>query len=255
LLAEQILRTTRNSADVRHGKRDWFRFTENKAADETRVDIYDEIGWFGITAHDFINELRTVTTRNISLHINSVGGDVFDGLAIHNALKQHDARVNVTVDGIAASIASIISMAGDNVTMADGSLMMIHEPFTLAIGDAEDMHRMGDALNKMGDSLADIYALRAGGTRDEWRGVMRSETWYTAQEAVAAGLADKASSAPATKNTFDLSIFRNYRAATARSEAPPVVANHPTGSETDWRSTARLKVVAAMEDMVHAKAG
>ena len=131
------IRTVRNHADVREGRRDWFKFEAK--ADSTEIYIYDEIGFFGVTAKDFVAELRNVRSASIDLHLNSPGGDVFDGLALHNALKQHPAKVNIIVDGIAASIASVIAMAGDSIRMAGGSLMMIHEPFAMVIGDATDM--------------------------------------------------------------------------------------------------------------------
>lgn len=239
---ESIRRTVRNSADVRAGKRDWFRF-QNISDSETRIDIYDEISWFGISAADFNRELRSVTSKSIVLHLNSPGGDVFDGLAIYNGLLQHPADVHVTVDGIAASIASVIAMAGDTVEMAKGSMMMIHEPFALVIGDAADMRKQAEALDLMGDSIAGIYAARAGGESGDWRALMRDETWYSDQSAVDAGLADSVSGTSAAKNTFDLSIFRNYK-----PPSPPQADIHKPAP--DWRITARHSVAAAQLEVV-----
>src|SRR3546814_252864 len=104
----------------------WFEI-KNVAPDVAQVYIYDEIGLWGVTASDFAAELRGVTANTIDLHISSPGGDVFDGLAILNSLRQHKATVNVVVDGIAASAASFIAMAGDTVKMAPQSVMMIHD--------------------------------------------------------------------------------------------------------------------------------
>lgn len=236
------IRTTRNAADVRAGKRDWFRFEAKVGSDEAAIYIYDEISWFGIMAQDFVRELNAVKASRISLHISSPGGDVFDGIAIYNALKQHPAQVNVVVDSIAASIASVIAMAGDSVAMAKGSMMMIHEPFALVIGDARDMRKQADALDLMGDSIAGIYAERAGGNVDYWRGLMSEETWFDDQGAVSAGLADSVEGI-AAQNTFDLSIFRNYRP----NPSPAPKAETPESARViaDWRNAARHAIAAA----------
>jgi ATP-dependent protease ClpP protease subunit len=118
---------------------------------------------------------------------------VFEGLTIANRLREHKARVNVTVDGVAASIASVIAMAGDQVTMARGSQMMIHNPSGLVLGGADDMRTMADLLDKLArDTIADAYRAKAGGEHDEWLARMAAETWYSPAEAVAVGLADAA---------------------------------------------------------------
>lgn len=244
MFSERI-RTVRNAEDVRAGRRDWFRF-ENRGA-ETDIHINNEIGFFGITAEQFLDELQHVNSGTINLHLNSPGGDVFDGIAIYNALKAHAAAVNVYVESIAASIASVIAMAGDTVTMRRGSMMMIHEPFALAIGDARDMRKMAEALDVMGDSIAAIYAGRAGGEIPAWRAVMAEETWYSADEAVTAKLADRIDG-QGTKNTFDLSIFRN-----GPRTGPPADTPQPAVID-DWRNAARLKVAVARLEMSHALA-
>lgn len=244
MFGERVLRTTRNARDVREGRRDWFRFEAKAGADETAVYIYDEISWFGITAQDFISELNQVKTRSIALHLNSPGGDVFDGIAIYNALKNHSATVNVTVDGIAASIASVIAMAGNTVQMAKGALMMIHEPFALVIGDAADMRKQADALDLMANSIASIYSAKAGANVDYWRGLMTDETWFSDQGAVDAGLADSvAGETAAATNRFDLSVFRNYRAG----QTPEPVVSKPQAEQwkPDWRHAARLATATA----------
>lgn len=206
------LRTTRATADLRRGRRDWYRITA-KAGDEAEVWIYDEIGFWGVTASDFVRELRQVDAAKLTLHLNSPGGDVFDGIAIHTALRDHPATVEVKIDSLAASIASVIAMAGDRVVMSKHATMMIHDPFALAIGDARDMRKMADTLDQLGDTIAGVYAERAGGSVREWRDRMLDETWYTDQTAVDAGLADEVAGEPAAENSFDLSIFRHPPAA------------------------------------------
>lgn len=201
------LRTTRNAEEVRKGRRDWYRI-EAKAG-RADVYIYDEIGFFGITASEFVSDLRSVDTGKLTVHINSPGGDVFDGIAIHTALKEHPADVEVRVDSLAASIASVIAMAGDHVVMARHSTFMIHEPFGMVLGNSADMRSTADVLDRLGDTIAGVYADRAGGSVREWRAFMEAETWYSDQEAVDAGLADEVSGDAQAKNAFDLSIFAN----------------------------------------------
>lgn len=171
------------------GDRGWYSI-KNVSDTETEVFIYDEIGFWGVTASDFVRELADIRANKITLRINSPGGDVFDGIAIYNALKRHQAEVSVFIDGIAASAASFIAMAGDTVTMMPHSQMMIHEAHGLVIGPADDMRKMADILDKSSDNIASIYVEKAGGTTAEWRERMRDETWFSDQEAVDLGLAD-----------------------------------------------------------------
>ena len=257
-------RSLRFAAADRARKGDWFRF-ENKSSDETDIYIYDEISWWGTSADTFIRDLRDIKAGTINLHLNSPGGDVFDGLAIRTALRQHPATVNVSVDGIAASIASVIATAGDKVTMATGSMMMVHDPWALVVGNAADMRQTADALDKMAESIATTYVEKAGGKPEDWRAAMAAETWYTADEAVAAGLADSVASTAAVKNEFDLSIFRNYRprgtSDVRDSHESAAVSNVGTSPEpvtasvvraaADWRIAARHAVAAAELEVIH----
>lgn len=226
----KYVKTARPTAKLRKGRTDWYRI-ENLASSNgntAAIYIYDEIGFWGVTAQDFIRDLIALDVETIDLHLNSPGGDVFDGIAIMNALRDHKATVNVQVDSLAASIASVIAMAGDTVTMARNSQMMIHEASGMSIGNAMDMRTMADLLDKTSDNIAAIYAERAGGDAADWRTVMKAETWYSAEEAVAAGLADqvkassKASDGESPEDSWDLSIY-SY---SGRNEAPaptPVV--------------------------------
>jgi ATP-dependent protease ClpP protease subunit len=210
------MRTTRSVAALRQGRNDWYRIA-NKSSSVAEVMIYDEIGFFGVTAADFVKDLRGITADQIDLRLNTPGGDVFDGVAIYNALRDHAARVEVTVDGLAASAGSFIAQAGDRVVMNRGSQMMIHDAWGLTIGNADDMRQMADLLDKNTASIAGIYAERSGRPVDEWRDLMRAETWFDADEAVEAGLADEvAGRSAASRNSFDLSVFRYG----GRDEAP-----------------------------------
>ena len=168
----------------------WYSIT-NLSQTEAEVVIYDEIGMYGVTAGDFINAIRDIKASTITLRINSPGGDVFDGIAIFNAIARHPATVNVYVDGIAASAASFIVQAGDMRTMMPHSQMMIHDAHGLVMGPADDMRRMADVLDMNSNNIASIYASRAGGTVEEWRAKMREETWFDDVAAVRNGLADR----------------------------------------------------------------
>jgi ATP-dependent protease ClpP protease subunit len=176
--------------------RTWYRISNATSPDEAEVMLYDEIGWYGATADDFIRDLRAITAPTLRLRVNSPGGSVFEGIAIANALRAHPASVTVQVDGIAASIASVIAMAGDRIEMAPNSMLMIHDASGVCFGNAADMEEMAELLDLISDNIADAYTQRAGGTREEWRARMRSETWYLPEDAVENGLADEAVQAP-----------------------------------------------------------
>lgn len=159
------------------------------ASKPNEMMIYDEIGYWGVTAKRFIDQMKDVK-GDFTLRLNSPGGDMFDGLAIYNAILAHDGFVTVQIDGLAASAASFIAMAGDHIVIADAAMMMIHDAMGFAMGNAADMQKMCDMLDKSSQKLAGIYAKRAGNTADYWRNLMREETWYAGMEAVDNNLAD-----------------------------------------------------------------
>lgn len=224
------IRTARPRASLRQGRNDWYRI-KNLGNSAAEVVIYDEIGYWGVTAEDFMAELCGLDVGEITLRVNSPGGEIFDGIAIHNLLRSHRAHVTTHVDSLAASIASVIALAGDRVVMQPHSQMMIHDGSGLVIGNAADMRDMAELLDRQSNNIAEVYAERAGGTVAEWRERMLAETWYTAQEAVEAGLADEV--APSRQrpeegepgdpmaNSWDLSIFRYA----GRQAAPSPVAS------------------------------
>lgn len=183
-----------------------------EAGAPTRVDIFDDIGSGGtfsdgLTAKDFAAQITGVKGP-LDVHINSGGGSVADGIAIANAVRSHQGRKRTIVDGMAASIASIIMQAGDERVVEPGAMVMIHDAATVAAGTAADFEKMAADLNKHSDNLAQQYADRAGGSPEQWRSVMKAETWYSAEEAVAAGLADRVGTgAAALPAGFDLAAF------------------------------------------------
>lgn len=188
------------------------------------IHLYDAIDpYWGISAQSFVDQLNELEVDEITLRVNSPGGSVYDGIAIANALRAHDAKVTAYVDGLAASIASVIITAADEVVMMPNSEIMIHEASALGYGDARDLTKTADRLEKIGQNIAGAYADRAGGKAEDWRAAMLEETWYSASEAVAAGLADRvvssdrhADDAAKAKAAFDLSVY----AHAGRSEAP-----------------------------------
>lgn len=140
---------------------------------------------------DLLKEIGAVDT--IELHINSDGGDVFEGVAIYNMLKQNSAKVNVYIDGLAASIASVIAMAGDAIFMPKNTMLMIHNPWTVAMGNANELRKTADSLDKMTNSIVSAYLDKANEklNEDTVKSLMDEETWLTANEALDYGLADE----------------------------------------------------------------
>lgn len=227
---EDRLRTARPVAQLRAGRRDWYRI-QTKADNKAEITIYDEIGYWGITASDFMAELKALDATELSVRINSPGGEVWDGLAIYNSLKDHPATVTTYVDGYAASAASLILQAGDHRVAAKASQVMIHDGWGMAIGGADDMRAMADLLDQTNGMLAQLYADRAGGNADYWRTAMKAETWYTGTEAATANLVDEVSGntedPEMAASAWDLTIFnfagRSKAPIPAPIPAPPAV--------------------------------
>ena len=198
------------------------------AADESETEIllYDEIGFFGVTAKEFALELQAITAKTIHLRINSPGGDVFDGVAIHNAVRAHPARVIVHVDGLAASIASVIALAGDEVRMATNAFFMIHNPWGFTVGDSDAHRHTAGLLDKVADMIVDTYRAKTDEARRQIEEWMRAETWFTAAEAETAGFVDGIDGAApedAAAAQFDLSVFSRVPATLAAGAHKPTV--------------------------------
>lgn len=151
-------------------------------------DLIDD--WFGISAAMVVEALVTADGRDVLVHLNSPGGMYTEGLAIHSAFKQYSGNVTFRVAGLAASAASFVMLAGDRIEITDGSLVMIHDAWDMTMGPADEHRRTANLLDKVSDSIAGMYATKAGGEREDWRALMREETWYAGQEAVDSGLVD-----------------------------------------------------------------
>lgn len=222
--------------NLRNGRLDWYRIRNadghgsdrGDEPDTATVFIFDEIGGsMGVDAKTFAMDLEQITAKNIAVRINSPGGSVFDGVAIASALLHHDAHKTVYVDGYACSIASVIAMAGDEIVMMPGAQMMIHDASAVVEGNADDMARMVQFLDRQSDNIADMYVRVGGGTREEWRALMLAETWMFADEAVEAGLADRVAEVerrgPVDERmarSFDLTRF-GYRYDSRQSAPAP----------------------------------
>ncbi|GAA4809588.1 head maturation protease, ClpP-related [Tomitella cavernea] len=201
----------------------WCRINAATKDAPPEIFIYDVIGsWFRDTdAATIAQQIKDLDADELRVRINSPGGDAFDGIAIFNALRANDARVTVVVDGLAASAASVIAMAGDVIVMGPGSQLMIHEPWLFTEGSAGDLRKDADRLDKLATSITSIYAARAGGDVDQWRELVADETWFTADEAIDAGLADRvdSSAAPDARARAGAWSMKNFRFA-GREHAP-----------------------------------
>ncbi|WP_075223194.1 head maturation protease, ClpP-related [Acuticoccus yangtzensis] len=204
--------------------RSWY--TIRALAESAEVAIYDEIGAFGISAKTFLDELGALPDeQRITLRINSPGGSVFDAVAIHNALKRHPAGVTVWIDGIAASAASYIAMAGDEVVMPANAFLMIHDPSGMVLGTADDMRAMAEALDKIKTSLVAGYAVKSGGTDADIAELMRKETWFDAEEAVALGFVNCVAEPVRIAARFDIGRFRNAPPELVEEVAEPAASD------------------------------
>lgn len=201
-----------------HPHRSWYS-VKALSVDEVEVLIYDEIGVWGISAKDFVAEIKGLDVSTIRLRINSPGGDVFDGIAILNALREHPAKVVVQVDALAASIASVIALAGDERIIASNAYFMVHNPWGLAIGDAAELRKFADLLERVGDTLVKEYASATGQSQRQIREWMNAETWFDADQSVEHGFATAKADATGAKAAFDLTVFNNAPKGLAATDA------------------------------------
>lgn len=203
------LRSTRRLQNTVATLPKWWNIT-NKAdlGVPSMVSIYDEIGMLGVSAGEFLAELSGIN-GDLDVHINSPGGDVFDAIAIYNTLKGRKGNVSVVIDGLAASAASFIAQAASPgcLEMAPFAQMMIHDGFAMGIGNAADMRGLADQLDSASDNISAIYAERTGQSAAYWREKMKAETWYSDQEAVDAGLADRVRGKDGVRSAWDLSVY------------------------------------------------
>lgn len=211
------------------------------------IMIYGDIGesWWGesVTASQFVKDINALKADQITVRINSYGGSVHDGVAIHNAMKRHPATIDVQIDGLAASIASLIAMAGDTVTIAENALLMIHAPLTGVWGNAAQMRETADMLDTHSRAVATSYASKSGKSADDVLALLTDgkDHWFTAAEALAEGYVDAVGAASddgaQASARFDLSRFKDVPAALlcARPQAAAAAAVPPVASATSFQ--------------------
>lgn len=202
-------------------------YTIRARASGAEVLIYDEIGAYGLSAKGFLAELGALPDdAPIDLRLNSPGGSVFDAVAIYNALNRHSGTITVWIDGIAASAASYIAMAGDEIVMPENAFLMIHDPSGLVMGTAADMRDMAGTLDKIAASMVRGYAARSGKSEEEISALLAAETWFDAAEALEAGLATRVSEPVRIAASFDIGRFRNAPPELVEAVAEPEDGAH-----------------------------
>lgn len=197
---------------------------------DASISIYDVIGQDpstgeGVTAKRIAAALRSIGSKDVTVNINSPGGDFFEGIAIYSLLREHPHNVTVKIMGLAASAASIIAMAGDRIEISSIGFVMVHNAWAIAIGDRHDMRKAADTLEPFDDAMADLYAARAGVDKAEAAGWMDKETWFNGAQAIEAGLADALLPATEIEQSDDtgakaLAAVRRVDAALARQGMP-----------------------------------
>jgi ATP-dependent protease ClpP protease subunit len=187
----------------------WYRI-ENVSTEEATVYVYDEIGYFGVTADDFIRDVSAVHADNLTVRVNSKGGDVFEALAMHAFIAGYNGTVTAIVDSIAASAASYLIAGADKIQIQRNASMMVHDASLTAYGNEEAIRAAADLAGMASDNIADIYAQRTGKPVEEWRAIMKSgDTWYTSEQALEVGLVDEVLDNSKAKTTSGSSESQN----------------------------------------------
>lgn len=201
--------------------------------------VYEEIGydWWtdgGVTAKSVKAKLdESAAFSSVTVRINSPGGDAFEGAAIYSLLRATGKPVNVIIDGIAASAASIIAMAGDTITMSPVAMMMVHNAWTFCMGDASEMRKCADTLDKVSGSIAQAYVVRTGKTADEIKAIMDEETWMGAQECVDQGFATAVAEAAPKEDAAAMALAGSFRALAKMAKVPDALKASASGCGCD----------------------
>lgn len=181
-----------------------FTSTHDEDKGISELTIYGDIGeswfWDSTSAVDVDNALKQAGTNDLVVRLNSPGGSAFDGIAIYNRLKNHPGKVTIHVDGWACSAASVIAMAGDEVIMGTGSMMMIHEASNIVWGTKNDMRQVADMLEELEEGIIDVYMTKAKVSREEIHNKVNAETWFSASKALEIGFATSTSSSVEDKD-------------------------------------------------------
>ena len=227
-------------------------FVFTAAADDkpATLSIYDEIGFWGVQAKDFVADLGKVTSKVLNVEINSPGGDVFAGLAIYNALKGSGKEIVVKVMGVAASAASLIAMAGDKIVMPKNTFMMVHNPWSFAMGNADELRETADTLDKIGGALEATYVAKTGQTPEKIKELLSKDTWLTADESLELGFATEVIDGIDAKAAFDMTradLPAAVKAIYAAVKAEPPAKAEPTAEEIAAAAQAEQDTLAEAE--------
>ena len=232
----------------------WYNI-QNKAGASTDVYIFDEIGMWGVTAQNFISDIKDLKDTPINLRINSLGGDVFDGLAIYNVIKKRTAKTTVYIEGIAASIATIIALGADEVIMSENSLFMIHNASGGAMGESKDLQKTAQVLDKITRQLAEVYESKTGLSQEAIQDMMDEETWLNAQEAFDLGFIDTISDAIKIAAKYDVSKFKNITQEEIKNKLSININNKKMTNELkDWFNSKVEEIVTAVKGDVKVSA-
>ncbi len=225
----------------------WYNI-QNKAGNSADIYIFDEIGTYGVTAQDFISEIKGLKDMPINLRINSLGGDVFDGMAMYNVIKRREAKTTVYIEGIAASIATIIALGADEVVMAENSLFMIHNAWGGASGEAKDMRKTAETLEKITSELTDIYVKKTGLSYDAVAQMMDEETWLNAEEAYKLRFIDTISDSIKVAAKYDVSKFKNITQEEIKNKLSININNKKMTNELkEWFNNKVEEIVTAVK--------
>jgi ATP-dependent Clp endopeptidase proteolytic subunit ClpP len=189
-------------------QKEWYKI-KNKSSEVSDIYLFNDIGTFGITAQSFIDEIKEYEDRELNIHINSLGGEVFEGMAIYSIIQRRTSKTTVYIEGIAASIASVIALAADEVIMSENSLLMIHNAWGGTQGEAKDMRKQAEILEKITNEIAEVYVKKTKIPYNEIVEMMDEETWLTAEEAVALGFVDSISEPIKVAAKYDVSKYKN----------------------------------------------
>ena len=232
----------------------WYNI-QNKAGETADIYIFDEIGTYGVTAQDFISEIKGLKDMPINLRINSLGGDVFDGMAMYNVIKRRESKTTVYIEGIAASIATIIALGADEVIMAENSLFMIHNAWGGTSGEAKDMRKTAETLDKITSELTDIYVKKTGLSYDALAEMMDEESWLNAQEAFDLGFIDTISDSIKVAAKYDVSKFKNITQEEIKNKLSININNKKMTNELkDWFNSKVEEIVTAVKGEVKVSA-
>ena len=218
-------------------KKTWYAIQAKGAGKPVEISVFDEIGAWGVTASDFISDLKAHAGQEILVSINSPGGSVFDALAMYNALRAHGAKISTRVMGVAASAASFLFLAGDDREMPENSFLMVHHPLTFTAGNAEELRETADLLDKIAASLIGIYTARTGQSEDDIRSMLDNETWLNAADAQARGFATRVTAEVKVAASYDLDrLPENVKAAVFTTTTTVWTGDDDTSGDDDSAS-------------------